>query len=113
MSACREKQFVHPGTTIGRVTGLESIIRHHDYYYIEHTSIEIAFLPYDQSDGRFWDDGDPGSTAPARDGRIVRILAGLSGSTDETYITDSPPFWWIKQKIKPKFPDCFLYEVVN
>ena len=107
------KNGLTTGTTFGRVNGLESFTRHYDHYDIEHVSIEIAVLPYDKAHGKFSDAGDSGSIVLARDGRIVGMLAGGSGPADETHITYITPFWWLEQKVKAKFPDCFLYEVVN
>jgi hypothetical protein len=101
------------GTTIGRANGLESFIRIYDDYGIEHTSIEIAVLPYDKKHGKFSDAGDSGSIVLARNGGIVGILTGGAGPTNETDITYITPYWWIEQQIKAKYPDCFLYEVVQ
>jgi len=35
-----------------------------------------------------------------RDGRIVGILTGGAGPTDETDITYLTPYWWIERQIK-------------
>jgi hypothetical protein len=55
--------------------------------------------------------GDSGSIVLARDGRIVGILDGGAGPTDETDTTYLTPYWWIEQQIKSKYPGCFLYDV--
>jgi len=101
------------GTTVGRANGLESFMRYFDHYGIEHTSIGIAVLAYDKTHGKFSDAGDSGSIVLARDGRIVGMLTGGAGPTDETDITYLTPYWWLEKKIKAKFPNCFLYEVIN
>ncbi|KAF8599367.1 hypothetical protein BDV93DRAFT_497846 [Ceratobasidium sp. AG-I] len=101
------------GTTVGRANGLESFTRSYTEHGIERTSIEIAVMPYgEEKPGNFSDAGDSGSIVLARDGRIVGILTGGRGSTDETDITYITPYWWIDKQIKHKFPDCHLYEVV-
>jgi len=101
------------GTTIGRANGLESFTRYLPEYKIEHTSIEIAVMPYSKKRGRFSDPGDSGSIVLARDGRIVGILTGGRGPTDETDITYLTPYWWIEKQLKDKIPGCYLYDVVQ
>lgn len=100
------------GTTVGRVNGLESFTRTYEEHGIEQTSIEIAVLAYDKTHGKFSDPGNSGSIVLSRDGRIVGILTGGAGRTDETDITYLTPYWWIEEEIKAKYPDCFLYQVV-
>ena len=99
------------GTTVGRANGLESFTRIYDEYGINHTSIEIAVMPYDKT-RKFSDAGDSGSIVLARDGRIVGIVTG-AGPTDRTDITYITPYWWIEKQIKAKYPGCFLYDVVE
>ncbi|KAI9775822.1 MAG: hypothetical protein M1839_000873 [Geoglossum umbratile] len=107
------KNGLTTGTTVGRVNGLESFTRVYHGYDIEHTSIEIAVLPYDKMRGKFSHAGDSGSIVLARDGRIVGILTGGGGLTDESDITYLTPYWWVEQQIKAKYPSCFLYEVIQ
>ncbi|KAG2070520.1 hypothetical protein BDR04DRAFT_1100012 [Suillus decipiens] len=97
------------GTTVGRANGLESFTRIYDEYGVNHTSIEIAVLPY-KSHSNFSDVGDSGSIVLARDGRIVGILTGGAGPTDRTSITYITPYWWIEKQIKAKYPGCFLFD---
>lgn len=106
------KNGLTTGTTVGRTNGLKSFTRTFPEYGIKQTSIEIAVLPYDKTHGRFSDSGDSGSIVLARDGRIVGILNGGSGPTDETDITYLTPYWWVEKEIKAKYPGCFLYQVV-
>ena len=107
------KNGLTTGTTVGRVNGLESFRRVYENYGISHKSLEIAVLPYDKSHGKFSDVGDSGSVVLDRGGRIVGILTGGSGPTDETDITYLTPYWWVEEQVKAKFPGCFLYEVVQ
>jgi hypothetical protein len=100
-------------TTVGRTNGLDSFTRSYPEYGIKQTSIELAVLPYDKRHGRFSDAGDSGSIVLARDGRIVGILTGGSGPTDETDITYITPYWWVEKEIKAKYPGCFPYDVVQ
>ena len=106
------KNGLTTGTTVGRVNGLESFTRVYEDDGIKQTSIEIAVLIYDKTREKFSDSGDSGSIVLARDGRIVGILTGGSGPTDETDITYLTPYWWIEKEIKGKYPGCFLYQVV-
>ncbi|KAH8985302.1 hypothetical protein EDB92DRAFT_1936392 [Lactarius akahatsu] len=107
------KNGLTTGTTVGRTNGLESFTRTYDDHGIKQTSIEIAVLPYDKTHGKFFEAGDSGSVVLARDGRIVGILTGGAGPMDETQTAYLTPYWWIEQQIKAKFPDSFLYEVVQ
>ncbi|KDQ58121.1 hypothetical protein JAAARDRAFT_193575 [Jaapia argillacea MUCL 33604] len=101
------------GTTVGRINSLDSFTRTYTDYGIKQTSIELAVLPYDNAHGKFSDIGDSGSIVLARDGRIVGILTGGADSTVETDITYVTPYWWVEKQIKAKYPDCFLYDIVQ
>ncbi|KAJ7237710.1 hypothetical protein B0H12DRAFT_1212216 [Mycena haematopus] len=81
------------GTTVGRVNGLESFTRIYDEYGVKQTSVDSGFavLAY-KTRGKISDPGDSGSIFPSRDGRIVGILTGGAGSTDETDITYLTPY---------------------
>jgi len=107
------KNGLATGTTVGRANGLESFTRVYSDYGVHSTSIEITVLPYDRTHGKFSDAGDSESIVLARDGRIVGILTGGAGPTDETDISYLTPYWWVEQQIKAKYPGCFLYEVVQ
>ncbi|KAF8877737.1 hypothetical protein CPB84DRAFT_1794698 [Gymnopilus junonius] len=109
------------GTTIGSANGLESVKRTRTYQangIVEQDSLEIAVVPFygkGESEGRdkFSDKGDSGSIVLARDGKILGMLTGGCGSVQETDITFVTPFWWILEQIKEKYPDAFLYPVVQ
>lgn len=106
------KNGLGTGTTVGRVNRLDSFLRTYDEFGIRQTSLEVAVLTYDFTK-RFSAPGDSGSVVLTRDGRIVGILTGGAGPTwnhDITYLT---PYWWLEKKIKARFPECFLYEVVS
>ncbi|KAI9778209.1 MAG: hypothetical protein M1839_008326 [Geoglossum umbratile] len=107
------KNGLTTGTTFGRTNGLESFTRTYNGHSIEHTSIEIAVLPYDKTRGKFSHAGDSGSIVLTRDGRIVGILTGGADLTDGSDITYITPYWWVEQQIKAKYPGCFLYEAVE
>lgn len=106
------KNGLATGTTIGRVNGLKSFTRTYETYGISHTSIEIAVLRYGSA-GKFSAGGDSGSIVLDREGRIVGILTGSEGPTDETDTTYLTPYWWIEKQIKEKFPGIALYERVE
>ena len=107
------KNGMTTGTTIGRANGLDSFTRIYADHGIEHTSIETAILPYDKKRAPFSAPGDSGSIILDRAGRIVALLTGGSGTTDETDITYGTPYWWLEEQIKKTFPDCHLYQVVD
>jgi hypothetical protein len=75
--------------------------------------MEIAVLTYGEPHGKFSSRGDSGSVVLDRIGRIVGIITGGAGPTDETDISYLTPYWWIEEQIKSKFPDSFLYDVVQ
>jgi len=106
------KNGLTTGTTVGRVNGLEDVTRVYDNYGINQKSIELAVLRY-RKPGKFSDAGDSGSIVLDRHGRLVGLLTDGEGPTDETDTTYLTPYWWIEKKFKEKFPDCFLYDVVQ
>lgn len=105
------KNGLTTGTTVGRLNGLEDLTRNYNDYNIHQKSIELAVLRYPKP-GKFSDPGDSGSIVLDRHGRLVGLLTGSEGLTDEMDTTYLTPYWWIEKKIKEKFPDCFLYDVV-
>jgi len=107
------KNGLTTGTTIGRANGLDSFTRVYNDYSIESTSVETAVLPYNKQRGPFSARGDSGSIILDRSGRIVALLTGGGGSTDETDITYGTPYWWLEEQVKKAFPGCFLYEAVG
>ncbi|KAM5532548.1 hypothetical protein V8D89_013754 [Ganoderma adspersum] len=107
------KNGLTTGTTAGYVNGLESFVYRYPEYGINQTSIEIAVVACDRTHGKFSDAGDSGSIVLARDGRIVGILTGGAGPTNETDVTYLTPYWWVEEQIKAKYPGSFLYDVVQ
>lgn len=107
------KHGMATGTTVGRVNGLESFTRIYTYPGINQTYMEIAVLNYGQPHGKFSSRGDSGSVVLDRIGRIVGIITGGAGPTGETDISYLTPYWSIEEQIKFKFPDSFLYDVVE
>ena len=103
------KNALTTGTTIGRVNGLESFTRIYTNYGIQHTSIEIAVLPYDKLHCPFSTPGDSGAIILDRAGRIVALLTSGGGTSDETDVTYGTPYWWLEEQIKKVFPSCHLY----
>ncbi|KAI9435270.1 hypothetical protein H4582DRAFT_1761666, partial [Lactarius indigo] len=81
--------------------GLEDVTRICDNYGINQKSIELAVLRYPKP-GRFSDPGDSGSIILDRHGRLVGLLTGGEGPTDETDTTYLTHYWWIEKKIKEK-----------
>ena len=104
------KHGLTTGTTIGRVTGMESFTRNVNEYGIRDTSMEIAVLPYGNANGPFSAPGDSGSIVLDRKGRILGMLNGGAGSIYKTDITYLTPYSYIDKDIKKYFPKSFLYE---
>ncbi|KAF8903510.1 hypothetical protein CPB84DRAFT_1845802 [Gymnopilus junonius] len=103
------KHGLATGTTIGRVTGMESFTRKFNEYGIKKTVMEIAVLPYGSTHGPFSAPGDSGSIVLDRKGRILRMLNGGAGSIDKTDITYLTPYSYIEKDIKKYFPRSILY----
>lgn len=101
------------GTTLGRLTGMESFIRTHPEYGIKKTSIEIAVYPCSNKDGAFSAPGDSGSIVVDSRGRIVGLLVAGAGTTEETDVTYLTPYWWIEEQMKIAYPNICLYEIVD
>ena len=108
------KNGLTTGTIVGRATGLESFTRVYTDYDIKHTSIEVAILAYEKQHGPFSAPGDSGSIVLDRKCRIVGLLTGGGGTTDETDVTYATPYWWLNKEMKVKkvYPRCHLYDVV-
>lgn len=107
------KNGLATGTTVSRVTRLESFTRTYTEYDIKQTSIEVTILPYDKQHGHFSAPGDSGSIVLDRAGCIVGLLTGDGGTTDETDITYATPSWWLDKEMKKVYPGCYLYDVVT
>ena len=107
------KNGLATGTTIGRATGMESFTRVYNEYGIKETSVEIAVLPYGNTNGPFSAPGDSGSIVLTRDGHILGMLTGGAGTTERTDVTYITPYCYIEEEIKKVFPGCHLYEVVE
>jgi hypothetical protein len=105
------KHGLATGTTIGRVTGMESFTRTFNEYGIKETSMEIGVLPYGNGNRPFSTPGDSGSIVLDRKGRILGMVNGGAGSTDEIDITYLTPYSFIEKDIKKYFPKSFLYDV--
>jgi len=96
-------------TTLGRVNGLESFIRHYPPYGINETSAEIAVLACDGGRASFSEPGDSGSIVLDRTGGIVGVLTGCGGPTISYLI----PYFEIHAQLTAKFPGIHLYPAVN
>ncbi|RDX47194.1 hypothetical protein OH76DRAFT_1456816 [Lentinus brumalis] len=96
------------GTTVGWVNGLKSLVRHSDYDDIKFTSLETTILPYSQPGG-FSNRGDSGSIIVDRRGRVVALLTGGGGTTNETDITFATAWYDLEPLIKSTLPDADLY----
>jgi hypothetical protein len=97
------------GVTFGRGTGLESFVRTYPEYGNAETSMEFAVYPYSNKEGSFSAPGDSGSIVVDGQGRIVGLLSGGTGASDSTDVTYLTPYFWLEQRIKEVFPNCYLF----
>ncbi|KAF9513696.1 hypothetical protein BS47DRAFT_1343943 [Hydnum rufescens UP504] len=107
------KNGLTTGTTIGRVSGMESYTRVYKECKIDKTSVEIGVLPYGSTKGPFSAPGDSGSIVLDRSGGILGMLTGDAGTTDRTDVTYVTPYSFLDKAIKKYFPNSFLYEIVG
>ena len=105
------KNGLTTGTTVGWINGLKSIVRHYVNYDLEFTSLETTILPYGGR-GAFSDSGDSGAIVLDRRGRIVAVLTGGGGTTNETDVTFGTAWYELEPHIKKALPGCYLYPAV-
>lgn len=103
------KNGVGSGLTVGRMTGLESIVRVYPQCGIESTSWEVAIHPYNKKSGPFSSAGDSGAVVSDSKGRIVGMITGGSGLMDSNDITYATPYSFLEKRIKAVFPHLRLY----
>lgn len=106
------KNGLTTGTTVGWVNGLKSLVRYYDDYNLEFTALETTILPYGGR-GAFSNKGDSGAIILDREGRIVALLTGGGGSTDETDVTFGTAWYELEPYIKKTLPGCHVYPAVN
>ncbi|KAJ7639371.1 hypothetical protein FB45DRAFT_425603 [Roridomyces roridus] len=103
------------GTTFGRINGLESVTRNYHEHGISQRAFQFLVCGYDTSrDDKaiFSDAGDSGSCVVGRDGRLIGMLTGGRGATDDmtdkSYIT---PYYALKTAVEKIFSGCELLDV--
>ena len=96
------------GTTIGRASGVFSIVR--EYFDMSsQTSMEWGIIKYDSKSEVFSAPGDSGSVVVDIRGRIGGMLTGGSGNPTSSDMTYATPFWWLLERIKANgFPNANL-----
>ncbi|KAL4066316.1 hypothetical protein V8B97DRAFT_1980589 [Scleroderma yunnanense] len=99
------------GVTIGRATGIKSFVREYLPDGTRETSMEWAILPYDHKSGAFSAPGDSGAIIVDGKGRIGGLLTGGAGQAGSTDVTYAPPFYWLLQRIRTRFPNAHLYQL--
>ena len=102
------KNGLTTGTTVGWVNGLESLVRYYSDYELEFTAFETTILSYGGR-GAFSDKGDSGAIILDRGGRIVAMLTGGGGTTDEADVTFGTAWYDLELHIKKALPGYFLY----
>jgi hypothetical protein len=102
------------GVTIGRLTGIESVIREYDEFGLTGTGKRTS-LVYSEShkDGLFSAPGDSGSIVVDGEGRLVGLLTGGSGTVESTDVTYIVPYFYLEESVMKVFPGCFLYPIVD
>ncbi|KAF8162649.1 hypothetical protein B0H34DRAFT_794449 [Crassisporium funariophilum] len=93
------------GVTIGRATGLFSLVRDDD---TGEESREWAIYNYDKNSGVFSARGDSGSIVVDGRGRIGGLPTGGAGKTETSDVTYVTPMFWLWPRIKEHFPNAHL-----
>ena len=101
------------GVSIGRVTGIELVIREYGEYDLKRTSLEVAVCPYNHKSKAFSSAGDSGSIVVDGEGRLIGMLTGGSCTTESADLTYITPYFWLQERVKKAFPGCFLYPIVD
>ena len=100
------------GNTIGRATGLFSIVRDYECFNdmsINQTSMEWGIINYDSKSEVFSEPGDSGAAIADIRGRIGGLLTGGSGKAKSHDMTYATPFWWLLGRIRAnRFPNAHL-----
>ena len=87
------------GVTIGRATGIKSVVSSSPDNRSKKPSMEWAILQYDSRSGPFSDSGDSGAIIVDGKGRIGGLLtSGTCGSESRPDVTYATPFYWILQR---------------
>jgi len=96
-------------TTIGRLNGFESHVRHYSILG-SFNSIEAAVYSYDNDSGSFSKGGDSGAQVAGADGEFGLELTGGAGPTESSDVTYCTPMFWLwYDVIKPEFQGASLY----
>ena len=96
------------GTTVGWFHGLQTLVRYYTHYNLTFTSLETTIVPYG-GHGAFSAHGDSGSAILDRKGRIVALLTGGGGLTDETDVTFATPWYRLQPHIKKTLEGIHLF----
>jgi hypothetical protein len=75
--------------------------------------MEMAIYAYGHRDGAFSAEGDSGSIVVDGQGRIVGMITGGTGATDEADVTYLTPYFWLEERVKQAFPESYLYPIVD
>ena len=99
------------GTTVGRMSGLRSLVRYYRHINVQFTSRELTVIPYNNDSGRgtFSSEGDSGSIIVERGGRAVALLTAGGGATNATDVTFATPYCELERRMKEVFPGIRLY----
>jgi hypothetical protein len=97
------------GTTVGWLNRLQALVRHYDEYGLEFTSFEITIVPYGGGRGAFSAAGDSGAIIVDRYGRIIAVLTGGGGLTNETDVTFGTPWYKLEPHMKKTLNGIHIY----
>ena len=99
-----------PGTTIGSVSSLKSLVRNYKNLVTPFWSRELTIVPYHGARSPFSTRGDSGSIIADRSGRIVALLTGGGGLTDTVDVAFATPYCQLEQRIKEALPGIRLLD---
>ena len=96
------------GTTVGWFNGLKTLTRYDIHDDLSFTSLETTIVPYGGR-GAFSAPGDSGAAILDRKGRIVALLTGGGGLTNETDVTFATAWYQLEPHIKKTLEGIHLF----
>lgn len=97
-------------TTIGRMTGFVSRVRHDIAPDEKLDTFEVAIYPQHNNSGSFSAKEDLGSLIAGPQAEFIALLTSGAGVTDSSDITYGTPMSWLwNEVINPQFPGANLY----
>lgn len=107
------KHGIASGLTVGRASGLRSVVHNYLKGGISKRTMEWAILQYDTNSGPFSVCGDSGACVVDGGGRLGGIITSGAGQADGTDVTYASSINSIMVDVRAKFPRAHLNPQLN